>query len=105
MITRPLSLIGRRELFLFLGAYLRLLDVARCADRRRPLRRRPANARVDRRTLRGALGVDDRGLRAAARLTGTAVIWVLNNLYLAAQLIVVPGALIWPLPALAARCT
>ena len=28
-------------------------------------------------------------------LTGTAVLWVLNHLYLAAQLIVVPGALIW----------
>ena len=27
-------------------------------------------------------------------LNGTVVIWVLNNLYLAAQLIVVPGALI-----------
>jgi PAP2 superfamily len=28
-------------------------------------------------------------------LTGTWVLWVLNHLYLAAQLIVVPGALIW----------
>ena len=28
-------------------------------------------------------------------LDGTAVIWILNNLYLAAQLVVVPGALIW----------
>ena len=28
-------------------------------------------------------------------LTGTAVLWVLNHLYLAAQLIVVPGALFW----------
>jgi hypothetical protein len=28
-------------------------------------------------------------------LTGTAALWILNHLYLAAQLIVVPGALIW----------
>ena len=28
-------------------------------------------------------------------LNGTWVVWVLNHLYLAAQLIVVPGALIW----------
>jgi hypothetical protein len=28
-------------------------------------------------------------------LTGTVVLWILNHLYLAAQLVVVPGALIW----------
>jgi membrane-associated phospholipid phosphatase len=28
-------------------------------------------------------------------LTGTAALWILNHLYLAAQLVVVPGALIW----------
>ena len=35
-----------------------------------------------------------RGLRPV-RAHGTVAIWILNNLYLAAQVVVVPGALIW----------
>jgi membrane-associated phospholipid phosphatase len=45
-------------------------------------------------TLERDLGVDsEAGVQNA--LTGTSVLWVLNHLYLAAQLVVVPGALAW----------
>jgi hypothetical protein len=44
--------------------------------------------------LERSLGVDvEQGVQEA--LTGSWPLWVLNHLYLAAQLIVVPGALIW----------
>jgi membrane-associated phospholipid phosphatase len=90
MITRPLSLVGRRELFMFLGAYLaystsRYLSVG-------DLSTATSHARwiVD---LQNTLGV---GIESSvqAALNGTVVIWILNNLYLAAQLVVVPGTLI-----------
>ncbi|HYH88630.1 MAG TPA: phosphatase PAP2 family protein [Solirubrobacteraceae bacterium] len=91
MITRPLSLIGRRELFLFLGAYLlysmsRYLSVG-------DLSTATGHAEwiVN---LQQSIGVNIEASVQSA-LDGTAVIWVLNNLYLAAQLIVVPGTLIW----------
>ncbi len=91
MITRPLSLIGRRELFLFLGAYLvysmsRYVSVGDLATATGH-----AEWIVD---LQQSVGVNiETSVQSA--LSGTAAIWVLNNLYLAAQLIVVPGTLIW----------
>ena len=91
MISRPLSLIGRRELFLFLGAYLaystsRYLsvgDLTTATDHARWV--------VD---LQRSIGVNVESSVQAA-LHGTIAIWILNNLYLAAQVVVVPGALIW----------
>jgi hypothetical protein len=91
MITRPLSLVGRRELFLFLGAYLvysasRYVSVG-------DLSTAVGHAEwiVD---LQQAVGMNIEASVQKA-LDGTAFIWLLNNLYLAAQLIVVPGSLIW----------
>ena len=91
MITRPLSLVGRRELFLFLGAYLlystsryvSVGDVSTATDHARWV--------VD---LQKSIGVNVESSVQTA-LHGSWVIWVLNNLYLAAQLIVVPGTLIY----------
>ena len=91
MISRPLSLLGRRELFLFLGAYLvysmsRYLsvgDITTATDH--------AEWIVN---LQETVGVNIEASVQAA-LHGTAAIWILNNLYLAAQLVVVPGTLIW----------
>src|SRR5215210_9239505 len=91
MISRPLSLVGRRELFLFLGAYLaystsRYLsvgDLTTATDH--------AQWVVG---LQQSIGVNVEASVQSA-LHGTVAIWILNNLYLAAQLVVVPGALIW----------
>ena len=91
MITRPLSLIGRRELFLFLGAYLlystsryvSVGDVGTATDHARWV--------VD---LQKSIGVNVESSVQAA-LDGTAAIWILNNLYLLAQMVVVPGTLIY----------
>jgi membrane-associated phospholipid phosphatase len=91
MVSRPLSLIGRRELFLFLGAYLaystsRYLsvgDLTTATDHARWV--------VD---LQRNIGVNVESSVQAA-LHGTIAIWILNNLYLAAQLVVVPGTLMW----------
>src|SRR4051794_229507 len=91
MISRPLSLVGRRELFLFLGAYLaystsRYLsvgDLTTATDH--------AQWVVG---VQRSLGVNVEASVQSA-LHGTAAIWILNNLYLAAQLVVVPGTLIW----------
>jgi len=91
MISRPLSLIGRRELFLFLGAYLaystsRYLsvgDLTTATDH--------AQWVVD---VQRSVGVNVEASVQSA-LHGTVAIWILNNLYLAAQLVVVPGTLIW----------
>ena len=91
MITRPLSLVGRRELFLFLGAYLlystsryvSVGDVSTATDHARWV--------VD---LQKNVGVNVESSVQAA-LDGTAVIWILNNLYLLAQMVVVPGTLIY----------
>jgi membrane-associated phospholipid phosphatase len=91
MITRPLSLVGRRELFLFLGAYLlystsryvSVGDVSTATDHARWV--------VD---LQKSIGVNVESSVQAA-LNGTVVIWVLNNLYLLAQMVVVPGTLIY----------
>jgi membrane-associated phospholipid phosphatase len=91
MISRPLSLIGRRELFLFLGAYLaystsRYLsvgDLTTATDH--------AQWVVN---VQRSIGVNVEASVQSA-LHGTAAIWILNNLYLAAQLVVVPGTLIW----------
>src|SRR5262245_22471876 len=44
--------------------------------------------------LEGSLDIDvEDGVQTA--LSGTAVLWLLNNVYLAAQLVVVPAALVW----------
>jgi PAP2 superfamily len=91
MITRPLSLVGRRELFLFLGAYLvysasryvSIGDITTATGH--------AEWIVG---LQKSIGVNIESSVQTA-LNGTAVIWILNNLYLAAQLVVVPGTLIW----------
>ena len=91
MISRPLSLIGRRELFLFLGAYLaystsRYLsvgDLTTATDH--------AQWVVG---LQQSIGVNVEASVQSA-LHGTVAIWILNNLYLAAQVVVVPGALVW----------
>src|SRR5215210_7408570 len=91
MVSRPLSLIGRRELFLFLGAYLvysmsryvSVGDITTATDH--------ADWIVN---LQQSIGVNIESSVQSA-LSGTAAIWILNNLYLAAQLIVVPGTLMW----------
>jgi membrane-associated phospholipid phosphatase len=91
MISRPLSLVGRRELFLFLGAYLvysmsryvSVGDLTTATDH--------AQWIVN---LQQSIGVNVESSVQSA-LDGTVVIWILNNLYLAAQIVVVPGALIW----------
>jgi hypothetical protein len=91
MITRPLSLVGRRELFLFLGAYLlystsRYLSVGDLGTAVGH-----ADWIVD---LQKSIGVNvERSVQVA--LHGTVAIWILNHLYLAAQMVVVPGTLIW----------
>jgi membrane-associated phospholipid phosphatase len=90
MISRPLSLVGRRELFLFLGAYLAYSmsryvsvgDLTTATDH--------AEWIV---SLQQSIGVNVESSVQSA-LSGTAVIWILNQLYLAAQLVVVPGTLI-----------
>ena len=91
MISRPLSLVGRRELFLFLGAYLvysmsryvSVGDITTATDH--------AEWIVN---LQQSIGVNVEASVQSA-LHGTVAIWILNNLYLAAQVVVVPGALIW----------
>jgi hypothetical protein len=91
MITRPLSLVGRRELFLFLGAYLlystsryvSVGDLTTATDHARWVV-----------GLQKSIGVNVESSVQTA-LHGSWVIWVLNNLYLAAQIIVVPGTLIY----------
>ena len=91
MITRPLSLVGRRELFLFLGAYLvysasRYVSVGDITT---------ATGHAEWIVgLQQSIGVNIESSVQSA-LNGTALIWALNNLYLAAQIIVVPGTLIW----------
>src|SRR4051794_28062167 len=91
MISRPLSLVGRRELFMFLGAYLaysmsRYLsvgDLTTATDHARWVVH-----------LQKDIGVNVESSVQTA-LHGTVAIWILNNLYLAAQLVVVPGTLIF----------
>jgi membrane-associated phospholipid phosphatase len=91
MISRPLSLVGRRELFLFLGAYLvyslsryvSVGDITTATDHARWIV-----------NLQQSIGVNVEASVQAA-LHGTVAIWILNNLYLAAQLVVVPGTLFW----------
>lgn len=91
MISRPLSLVGRRELFMFLGAYLaysmsRYLsvgDLTTATDHARWVV-----------GVQKSIGVNVEASVQSA-LHGTAAIWILNNLYLAAQLVVVPGTLVW----------
>ena len=91
MISRPLSLVGRRELFLFLGAYLvysmsRYVSVGDIST---------ATGHAEWIVhLQQSIGVNVESSVQSA-LDGTIVIWILNNLYLAAQLVVVPGTLIW----------
>jgi hypothetical protein len=91
MITRPLSLVGRRELFLFLGAYL-LYSTSRYVSVG-DLSTATGHAEwiVN---LQQSIGVNIESSVQTA-LHGSWIIWVLNNLYLAAQLIVVPGTLIY----------
>jgi membrane-associated phospholipid phosphatase len=90
MISRPLSLVGRRELFLFLGAYLaysmsRYVSVGDLTT---------ATGHAEWIVhLQRSIGLNVEGSVQAA-LSGTAAIWILNQLYLAAQLVVVPGTLI-----------
>jgi membrane-associated phospholipid phosphatase len=90
MITRPLSLVGRRELFMFLGAYLvysasRYVSVG---DLDTAVGHAEWIVSLER-----SLSVN---VESAVQtgLAGGWVIWVLNQMYLAAQLIVVPGTLI-----------
>jgi membrane-associated phospholipid phosphatase len=91
MTTTARKLIGRREVLLFLGAYLvysmsryvSVGDVTTAVGH--------AEWIVD---LEQAFALDFEGAVQDA-LHGTIAIWVLNHLYLAAQLVVVPGALIW----------
>jgi hypothetical protein len=90
-ITHFLRRPGWRELALFGLAYLlyslgRFVAIGEMDDA-------VANAQwiVD---VERSLGLDiEQAVQDA--LTGTWVLWILNHLYLAAQLIVVPGALIW----------
>jgi membrane-associated phospholipid phosphatase len=90
MISRPLSLVGRRELFLFLGAYLAYSlsryvsvgDLTTATDHAKWIV-----------NLQQSIGVNVEASVQSA-LHGTVVIWILNQLYLAAQLVVVPGTLI-----------
>jgi membrane-associated phospholipid phosphatase len=91
MITRPLSLVGRRELFLFLGAYI-LYSTSRYVSVG-DLSTATGHAQwiVN---LQKSIGVNVESSVQTA-LHGSWAIWVLNNLYLAAQLVVVPGTLIW----------
>jgi hypothetical protein len=82
---------GRKQIGLFLLAYLvyslgRWLTVGDLASAKAH-----AHWIVD---LESDLGVASEASVQDA-LTGTPVLWVLNHLYLAAQLIVVPGALFW----------
>src|SRR4051794_24041417 len=89
MISRPLSLVGRRELFLFLGAYvaystsryLSVGDLTTATDHARWV--------VD---VQKSIGVNVESSVQTA-LQGTIAIWTLNNLSLAAQLVVVPETL------------
>lgn len=82
---------GLRELALFVAAYLlysagRFLaigDVATAQDNARGIFALEEGLRLD----------VERGVQDA--LTGSGLLWVLNHLYLAAQLVVVPGALVW----------
>jgi membrane-associated phospholipid phosphatase len=91
MISRPLSLIGRRELFLFLGAYL-VYSASRCVSVG-DLSTATGHAEWIV-SLQQSVGVNiETSVQKA--LDGSWLIWVLNNLYLAAQLVVVPGTLIW----------
>ncbi len=91
MVSRPLSLVGRRELFLFLGAYLAYSmsryvsvgDITTATDHAQWIV-----------SLQQRIGVNVESSVQAA-LDGTVAIWILNNLYLAAQLVVVPGTLVW----------
>ena len=90
MITRPLSLVGRRELFMFLGAYV-LYSTSRYVSVG------DLNTAVGHAdwivNLQKSLGINVEGSVQSA-LAGGWVIWLLNQLYLAAQLVVVPGTLI-----------
>ena len=91
MISRPLKLVGRRELFLFLAAYLvysasRHLAVGDLAT---------AVGHADWiESLEDALSINVEGAVQSAMSAGP-VIWLLNHAYLAAQCVVLPGALIW----------
>src|SRR3954453_5849295 len=94
MISRPLSLVGRRELFLFLGAYLaystsRYLSVGDLTTATDHAQWGVGGQK--------SIGVNVESSVQAA-LHGTIAIWILNNLYLAAQLVVVPGTLVWLYP-------
>jgi PAP2 superfamily protein len=91
MIARPLSLVGRRELFLFLGAYL-LYSMSRYVSVG-DLSTATGHAEWIV-SLQQSIGVNVESSVQSA-LDGTIAIWILNNLYLAAQLVVVPGTLIW----------
>jgi PAP2 superfamily len=87
MTARPWA----REVGLFLLAYLlysagRFIavgDVGVAIDNARAIDELEAGLRVD---VEGTV---------QSAFDGTAALWVLNHLYLAAQLIVVPGALVW----------
>jgi PAP2 superfamily protein len=89
--TRLLRRPGYRELALFGLAYL-LYSLGRfVAIGEMDAAVANAESIVD---LERSLGVDiEQAVQDA--LTGSWLLWVLNHLYLAAQLIVVPGALIW----------
>jgi hypothetical protein len=82
---------GRRELALFGFAYLLYSAGRFVAIGDHDVAVANAQGIVD---LEHSLGVDVEGGVQSA-LTGTWLLWMLNHVYLAAQLIVVPGALVW----------
>jgi membrane-associated phospholipid phosphatase len=91
MITKPLSLVGRRELFLFLGAYLAYSASRYVSVGDLTTATGHAEWIVG---LQEDVGVNIESAVQTA-LHGSWLMWLLNNLYLAAQMVVVPGTLIW----------
>ena len=80
---RELLLFGVAYLLYSLGRFVAIGDVDSAQENTRSILQ-----------LEEALRVDvEQGVQDA--LDGSSVLWLLNHLYLAAQLVVVPGALIW----------
>jgi PAP2 superfamily len=80
---RELALFGFAYLLYSAGRFLAIGDVATATDNAQSILR-----------LEEALRLDvEQGIQDG--LDGSWLLWVLNHLYLAAQLVVVPGALIW----------
>ena len=80
---RELLLFGVAYLLYSLGRFVAIGDVGAAQDNARSILQLEEAMRVD----------VEQGVQDA--LDGSWLLWVLNHLYLAAQLVVVPGALIW----------